>query len=136
MGPKELQYNTDTQKVVFLPCSDSSVWLMNHIKNTSHDVYYTRELISETRVKHMTDLEIRQSINRADLATFGSISYGVDLAVLSMCNHTLMDYGTFGVWASLLAGGRIILPTGYSNLSRPDMLWWSQAKLDKAEFID
>ena len=42
----------------------------------------------------------------------GAMSYGVDLAVLSMCNHTVLDYGTFGLWAALLAGGRIVLPTG------------------------
>ena len=55
----------------------------------------------------------------------GSISYGVDLAVLSLCNHTVnphirsktcsqvLDYGTFGLWAALLAGGRIVLPSGF-----------------------
>ena len=40
------------------------------------------------------------------------MSYGVDLAVLSMCNHTVLDYGTYGLWAALFAGGRIILPSG------------------------
>ena len=29
------------------------------------------------------------------------------------CNHTILDYGTFGLWAALLAGGRIIVPAGY-----------------------
>ena len=38
------------------------------------------------------------------------MSYGVDLAILSQCNHTVLDYGTFGLWAALFAGGRIILP--------------------------
>ena len=38
------------------------------------------------------------------------MSYGVDLAILAQCNHTVLDYGTFGLWAALFAGGRIILP--------------------------
>ena len=29
------------------------------------------------------------------------------------CNHTILDYGTFGLWAALFAGGRIIVPAGY-----------------------
>ena len=37
---------------------------------------------------------------------------GVDLAVLSLAQHTIMDYGTFGLWAGLLAGGSILAPTG------------------------
>ena len=67
------------------------------------------------------------------------MSYGIDLAVLSMCNHTVLDYGTFGLWAALLAGGgggRIILPTGYSAVPTPDSVWWEVAQLDRVEFIN
>ena len=39
----------------------------------------------------------------------------VDLALLSMCSHTIMDYGTFGLWGGLLAGGEILAPTGYTR---------------------
>ena len=37
-----------------------------------------------------------------------------------------MDYGTFGMWAGLLAGGKIVLPLGYSAgaVRSPDMVWW------------
>ena len=37
-----------------------------------------------------------------------------------------MDYGTFGMWAGLLAGGKIVLPLGYSAAAvrSPDMVWW------------
>ena len=74
----------------------------------------------------------------------GSISYGVDLAVLASCNHSIVDYGTFGLWAGLLAGGRhvlqllwllycvlcrIVLPLGYSTMKSPDMMWWEQVTL-------
>ena len=51
-----------------------------------------------------------------------SISYlpsGVDLALLSFANHSIMTYGTFGMWGALIAGrGETIMPT---NLTRTDV---------------
>ena len=38
----------------------------------------------------------------------GSSSPGVDMAILSRCNHTISDYGTFGVWSAILAGNNNI----------------------------
>jgi hypothetical protein len=29
---------------------------------------------------------------------------GIDLALLSQANHSIMTYGTFGMWGALLAG--------------------------------
>lgn len=34
---------------------------------------------------------------------------GQDLAIMAACNHTIIDYGTFGVWGAILAGGETIL---------------------------
>lgn len=34
---------------------------------------------------------------------------GQDLAIMAACNHTIIDYGTFGVWGALLAGGETVL---------------------------
>ena len=106
---------------------------------TLFDIVLRRELIKETRVALLTRTEISQMWHKPNLAVkgisiffevwrsfnTGSISYGVDLAVLSLCNHTVnphirsktcsqvLDYGTFGLWAALLAGGRIVLPSGF-----------------------
>ena len=32
-----------------------------------------------------------------------------DLAVLSSCSHSIIDYGSFSFWAAYLAGGRTIV---------------------------
>ena len=32
---------------------------------------------------------------------------GVDLAILSSCNHTIISQGQFGLWASFLAEGDV-----------------------------
>ena len=44
-----------------------------------------------------------------------NIPVKVDLALLSLCSHTIMDYGTFGLWGGLFAGGEILAPTGYTR---------------------
>ena len=65
----------------------------------------------------------------------GAMSYGIDLAVLSQCNHTILDYGTFGLFAALFAGGRIILPRDYSEKPTPDSVWWEVANINSVEYI-
>ena len=50
-----------------------------------------------------------------------------------------MDYGTFGMWAGLLAGGKIVLPLGYSKVRSPDMVWWDTAidnGYNNVEYVD
>ena len=34
---------------------------------------------------------------------------GEDLALLAACNHSIISYGTFGMWAAILAGGEVLL---------------------------
>ena len=41
---------------------------------------------------------------------------GTDLALLSFADHSILTYGTFGMWGALLAkGGHVIMPKGYST---------------------
>lgn len=40
----------------------------------------------------------------------------VDLAVLASCNHSIFDYGTFGVWGALLSRGETVY---FNNASEP-----------------
>lgn len=39
-----------------------------------------------------------------------------DLALMAACNHTIFDYGTFGQWGSIFAGGDAV----YFNLLGKD----------------
>eukprot|EP00095_Tigriopus_kingsejongensis_P006623 snap_masked-scaffold1387_size43827-processed-gene-0.4 protein:Tk06623 transcript:snap_masked-scaffold1387_size43827-processed-gene-0.4-mRNA-1 annotation:"galactoside 2-alpha-l-fucosyltransferase 2-like" len=41
---------------------------------------------------------------------------GIDMGLLSKANHSILTYGTFGMWGALLAGGRTILPRGYEAM--------------------
>lgn len=44
---------------------------------------------------------------------------GEDLALLSLCQHTLMTRGTFSHWATLLAGGRYLRPSMFPSSASP-----------------
>ena len=44
-------------------------------------------------------------LNLRPLAT--GIDVGEDLALLAACNHSIISYGTFGMWAAFLAGGEV-----------------------------
>lgn len=44
----------------------------------------------------------------------GLNSPGQDLSLLASCNHSVFDYGTFGAWGAILAGGETV----YYNLSQ------------------
>ena len=67
----------------------------------------------------------REHLNRDDVAFVGNFqvapkdlihpfSYsddiGEDLSLLAACNHTIMSFGTYGLWGALLAGGQVVLP--------------------------
>ena len=38
------------------------------------------------------------------------VSAGLDMAVLSLCNHLVLSRGTFGLWSSVLSGSTRIMP--------------------------
>jgi len=111
------RFNSAGRKVAFIVTSDNYGWTKNKLGNNS-DTFFSRDFVNAP-VK-------------------GPTSLGVDLAVLSLANHTIMDYGTFGLWAGLLAGGTIIAPTGYTKgkAKSPDLVWWSAANMENVELID
>lgn len=45
--------------------------------------------------------------NRSDAVVIGGSSAD-DMAVLTLCNHTIMSIGTYGWWAAYLAGGTTV----------------------------
>ena len=48
----------------------------------------------------------------------------MDFLLLTQTNHTIYDYGSFGFWGSVLAGGTTMVADGYrfGLLSRPSDL--------------
>ena len=48
------------------------------------------------------------------------ISVGVDMAILSKCNFTILSYGTYSFWSGFLSGGPKILPY---HMGQPIFHW-------------
>jgi len=53
-----------------------------------------------------------------DVHMMGGGSAMSDLALMSQCNHTIIDYGSYGVWGGLLAGGEVTIPQSTAGNSR------------------
>ena len=78
----------------FIVCTDDKNWLLEHV-----------------------------NINKSDIHLIQTGEGIGDMAVLAQCNHSIMTVGTFGWWASHLAGGEVVYyhppsephtPFGYS----------------------
>ena len=65
-----------------------------------------------------------KDVNLRPLAT--GVDIGEDLALLAACNHSIISYGTFGMWAAILAGGEVCLLTFlallHANLAGGDLV--------------
>jgi galactoside 2-L-fucosyltransferase 1/2 len=40
-----------------------------------------------------------------DVVVMKTNSPAQDLAIMAACNHSIIDYGTYGVWGAILSGG-------------------------------
>lgn len=69
--------------VVFVVTSDNIVWCKYHLNSKRY------------RIKFVSDVNARGP--------------GKDLAVLSACNHSIIDYGTYGSFGAILAAGETIV---------------------------
>ena len=58
---------------------------------------------------------------------------GIDLSLLSMANHSIATYGTFGIWGALLAGGQMTFPK--SHLTDGSIQYITPANLSNINFI-
>ena len=53
------------------------------------------------------DLFLAGALTDSSISGDVDLAAGYDLSLLSLCNHTILSYGTFSYWAGVLAGGYI-----------------------------
>jgi len=100
LGPdfflRAMKYFTkrNTGPVIFVVVSDDLPWARRQFSNSSYQV----EFLGHSAV---TPKDIKRP-----LAT--GVDIGEDLALLAACNHSIISYGTFGMWAAILAGGEVV----------------------------
>ena len=73
--------------IVFIVASDSPKWTTAHIASKHFNIIHTGAYFNSHPL-------------RVPWVNF-------DFAVLSSCDHSIYDYGTFGFWTSYLAGGQV-----------------------------
>ena len=84
---------TKQRKVVFLVMTDDPLRVQN-------------ELMPRVRKKFFVKQAGSGHVNNR-------LSIGLDLAMMSRCNYTILSYGTYSYWAGFLSGGPKILPVHY-----------------------
>nr|XP_033811830.1 galactoside 2-alpha-L-fucosyltransferase 2-like [Geotrypetes seraphini] len=76
------------QEPIFVVASNEIQWCKENIDASRGDVYFSVDGVES--------------------------SPGKDFALLAHCNHTIMTIGTFGYWASYMAGGETIYLTNFT----------------------
>ena len=67
------RFNNHSQKVVFIPTSDNYYWIKKNLVN-KNDIYFSRQLVQETRVALPNKKEIHQLWNNPKLAVKGELA--------------------------------------------------------------
>ena len=70
--------------------------------------------ISWARANILGD-DVSLAVDLAPAGALDSRAAALDMATLSLCNHTVVSYGTFSFMSAFMAGGDIVAPTGYSE---------------------
>jgi len=90
-------FNSRFESVIFVVVSDDLGWARQNIQN-KNTFFLGNDKVLEKDIHN--PLKAGEDI-------------GEDLALLASCNHTIMSYGTFGMWGSLLAGGQVVAPSSF-----------------------
>ena len=84
---------TKRRKVIFLVMTDDPFMVQKMIMPRVRNKFYVKQAGSG-------------NVNNR-------ISVGLDLAMMSQCNFTILSYGTYSFWSGFLSGGPKILPAHY-----------------------
>ena len=99
----------DYSQVIFVIVTDDMIWAQTNLNFPGIQVAF---------LGHSKVLE--KDINHP-LSTGDDI--GDDLALLAACNHTILSYGTFGQWAAMLAGGKVVISDTAAFTKEGRELW-------------
>ncbi|XP_023323360.1 galactoside 2-alpha-L-fucosyltransferase 2 [Eurytemora carolleeae] len=90
-------YRNKFDSIVFAVVSDDLSWARSNMEG--EDVFF----LGHDRTQEKDELNPLKP----------GEDIGEDLALLASCNHTIMTYGTFGMWGGLLSGGEVLFPSSF-----------------------
>ncbi len=103
-----LKYMFHLQMPLFVFLSDSITWVGENFSNSSG-------VCSQGECFSFGTGQVKKRGRWDD----GNEDSGNDLATMAACNHTILTYGTFGMWGALLAGYNpghdVLIPAGYKD---------------------
>ena len=86
--------NLRKQPFIFIIATDDLAWCKEHLATLPEVL--NRESGKDLMISsHYSDHYRKEHVNRVHF----------DMAVMSKCNHSIYDYGTFGFWGAYLANG-------------------------------
>jgi len=104
-------YRAHYKNPVFLYVSDDLEWgkrhLLPHAKRTTQDLFFVGD-------------GLPRNVD----------SVGHDLAVMSLCNHTIISRGTFSYWMGFLAGGNVVRPDHFPEFRKYGEMYHTQLNKD------
>ena len=83
------------------------------LRSTLFDQTLSFLIFQENLAKHG---DVRFGSDYSDKLVEQEDLVGFDLCVLATSQHTVITYGTFGLWGALLAGGEVLAAKGRNNI--------------------
>ena len=74
---------------------------------------YVPNLVWSLRPSSQSYLDILELKKSVVSSEYHFTCPGVDLALLTMANHSILSHGTFGMWGALMAGGETVMPLSH-----------------------
>jgi len=102
-------FRKNIKNVVFVVVSDDIEWSKENI--FGNDTFYSVDDDSEEAV-------------------------GIDLSIMANCNHTIITYGTFGMWGAILANGKVIAADNAAKESLDQMKVLKEDKRERWMFLN
>jgi galactoside 2-L-fucosyltransferase 1/2 len=74
---------------------------MNHLRNKYKPIIFV--VVSDD------PKWCERELHGDDVVVMRNNSPAQDLAIMAACNHSIIDYGTYGMWGAILSGGDIFV---------------------------
>ena len=104
------RYNNKRNKIVFLALSDDYNWIK--VRDNDIKQFNLRKTLKENFANY-SDVRFAQEYRLKKMKKEDFV--GFDLCVLATSDHTLITYGSFGLWGAILSRGDVIAAKGTSN---------------------
>merc|ERR1712018_837744 len=81
----------------------------------SDDLEWGKQMIQKKAQRRNIDIYFVGDGTKTKERTRDRDSIGHDLALMSLCNHTIISHGTFSYWAGYFSAGSVIRPEHFAK---------------------